>query len=140
MQRNKLKRNEASVSWEESHRTDPSLRIHFTLELNFWSSVLYDKTDKIIFSLHPPSYPDQGLRQYEIKVISNATGHMIGHNNTPVVLQGDALFHIGIGKWNLSFEFRVGWKGNFNTISSYKIDYRNAVIFYLGDEKNCCIA
>ncbi len=36
--------------------------------------------------------------EYEIKVISNATGHMIGHNNTPVVLQGDALFHIGIEK------------------------------------------
>lgn len=36
--------------------------------------------------------------EYEIKIIANATGHMIGHNNTPVVLQGDALFHIGIEK------------------------------------------
>lgn len=36
--------------------------------------------------------------EYEMKVIANATGHMIGHNNTPVVLQGDALFHIGIEK------------------------------------------
>jgi predicted deacylase len=36
--------------------------------------------------------------EYEIKAISNATGYMIGHNNSPVVLQGDALFHIGIEK------------------------------------------
>jgi len=35
---------------------------------------------------------------YEIKVIANATGHVIGHNNSPVTLQGDALFHIGIEK------------------------------------------
>lgn len=36
--------------------------------------------------------------QYEIKVMSKATGYLIGHNNTPVVLQGDALFHIGVVK------------------------------------------
>lgn len=36
--------------------------------------------------------------QYEIKVVAKATGYLIGHNNTPVVLQGDALFHIGIVK------------------------------------------
>lgn len=36
--------------------------------------------------------------QYEIKVMSKATGFLIGHNNSPVVLQGDALFHIGISK------------------------------------------
>jgi uncharacterized protein len=33
---------------------------------------------------------------YEIKVISKASGHIIGHNNTPVIHQGDALFHIGV--------------------------------------------
>lgn len=36
--------------------------------------------------------------QYEIKVIAKASGYLIGHNNSPVVLQGDALFHIGIAK------------------------------------------
>ncbi len=36
--------------------------------------------------------------QYEIKVMAKASGYLIGHNNTPVVLQGDALFHIGITK------------------------------------------
>lgn len=34
--------------------------------------------------------------QYEVKVFSKATGFVIGHNNSPVVHQGDALFHIGI--------------------------------------------
>lgn len=34
--------------------------------------------------------------EYEVKVISKATGYLIGHNNTPVVLQGEALFHIGM--------------------------------------------
>lgn len=33
---------------------------------------------------------------YEIKVLSKSDGHIIGHNNTPVVHQGDALFHIGV--------------------------------------------
>jgi hypothetical protein len=36
--------------------------------------------------------------QYEIKVMAKASGYLIGHNNTPVVLQGDALFHIGVSK------------------------------------------
>lgn len=35
---------------------------------------------------------------YEVKVIAKGTGYLIGHNNTPVVLQGDALFHIGMFK------------------------------------------
>lgn len=34
--------------------------------------------------------------QYEIKVLSKYEGHIIGHNNSPVVHQGDALFHIGM--------------------------------------------
>lgn len=34
--------------------------------------------------------------QYEIKVLSKYEGHVIGHNNNPVVHQGDALFHIGL--------------------------------------------
>lgn len=34
--------------------------------------------------------------QYEIKVLSKYDGHIIGHNNNPVVHQGDALFHIGL--------------------------------------------
>ncbi len=34
--------------------------------------------------------------QYDIKVISKYEGHIIGHNNNPVVHQGDALFHIGV--------------------------------------------
>lgn len=34
--------------------------------------------------------------QYEVKVLSKYTGHIIGHNNNPVVHQGDALFHIGV--------------------------------------------
>lgn len=33
--------------------------------------------------------------QYEVKVVAKASGHIIGHNNNPVVHQGDALFHIG---------------------------------------------
>jgi hypothetical protein len=33
---------------------------------------------------------------YEIKVFSKTEGHIIGHNNTPVIHQGDALFHIGV--------------------------------------------
>lgn len=33
--------------------------------------------------------------QYEIRVVSRTDGLIIGHNNTPVVHQGDALFHIG---------------------------------------------
>lgn len=36
--------------------------------------------------------------QYEVKVIAKATGYLIGHNNSPVILQGDALFHIGVSK------------------------------------------
>jgi predicted deacylase len=34
--------------------------------------------------------------QYEVKVVSKFTGYVIGHNNNPVVHQGDALFHVGI--------------------------------------------
>lgn len=34
--------------------------------------------------------------QYEVKVVSKANGYIIGHNNSPVVHQGDALFHIGV--------------------------------------------
>jgi predicted deacylase len=33
--------------------------------------------------------------QFEINVLSNKSGHIIGHNNSPVINQGDALFHIG---------------------------------------------
>ncbi len=32
----------------------------------------------------------------EIRIFSNKDGYIIGHNNAPVVSQGDALFHIGI--------------------------------------------
>ncbi len=35
--------------------------------------------------------------QYEVKVISRLDGYVIGHNNNPVVHQGDALFHIAAG-------------------------------------------
>lgn len=34
--------------------------------------------------------------QYEIKVLSKYSGHIIGMNNNPVVHQGDALFHVGL--------------------------------------------
>lgn len=34
--------------------------------------------------------------QYEIKVYAHKSGHIIGHNNSPVVYQGDPLFHIGL--------------------------------------------
>jgi predicted deacylase len=33
--------------------------------------------------------------QKSVGVVSNSTGHIIGHNNASVVNQGDALFHIG---------------------------------------------
>jgi hypothetical protein len=33
--------------------------------------------------------------QDEIPVVANRDGHIVGHNNSPVVGQGDALFHIG---------------------------------------------
>jgi predicted deacylase len=33
--------------------------------------------------------------QEEIHVNSSKDGYIIGHNNAPVVGQGDALFHIG---------------------------------------------
>lgn len=33
--------------------------------------------------------------QYEVEVFSKTDGFVIGHNNSPVVHQGDALFHIG---------------------------------------------
>jgi len=36
--------------------------------------------------------------QYEVKVLAKTTGYLIGHNNNPVVHQGDALFHIGMTK------------------------------------------
>jgi uncharacterized protein len=36
--------------------------------------------------------------QYEIKIVSSNEGYIIGHNNNPVVHQGDALFHIGMQK------------------------------------------
>lgn len=35
---------------------------------------------------------------FEIKVKAKKAGHMYGHNNHPVVSQGDALFHIGYTK------------------------------------------
>lgn len=33
--------------------------------------------------------------QEEVKILSHKDGYIIGHNNNPVVSQGDALFHIG---------------------------------------------
>ena len=33
--------------------------------------------------------------EFSVKVLSNKEGYIIGHNNAPVVSQGDALFHIG---------------------------------------------
>ncbi len=33
--------------------------------------------------------------EWEIKILSTKEGYIIGHNNAPVVSQGDALFHIG---------------------------------------------
>lgn len=33
--------------------------------------------------------------EFKIKVLANKDGYLIGHNNAPVVNQGDALFHIG---------------------------------------------
>ena len=34
--------------------------------------------------------------QDEIPVVANFNGYIFGHNNTPVVKLGDALFHIGV--------------------------------------------
>lgn len=34
--------------------------------------------------------------QYEIKVYAHKNGFIIGHNNSPVIYQGDPLFHIGL--------------------------------------------
>lgn len=33
--------------------------------------------------------------EFEVKVLASREGYLIGHNNAPVVSQGDALFHIG---------------------------------------------
>lgn len=33
--------------------------------------------------------------EFKVKVLANRDGYLIGHNNAPVVNQGDALFHIG---------------------------------------------
>ena len=33
--------------------------------------------------------------EFAVKVLAHRSGHIIGHNNAPVVSQGDALFHIG---------------------------------------------
>jgi len=34
--------------------------------------------------------------QEKVPVLADSNGYIVGHNNAPVVSQGDALFHIGM--------------------------------------------
>jgi len=36
--------------------------------------------------------------QEKTPVLANSNGYIVGHNNAPVVSQGDALFHVGVGE------------------------------------------
>ena len=81
-----VKKSKKSIFIENSQwvRADISGLFHFKKQSG--QSI---KKGEVIGSIHSP------YNHYKVDIISPIKGHIIGHNNIPLVHRGDALFHIG---------------------------------------------